>query len=133
MERIPIAGPWITQVEIDAVTEAATTAWYQDANKFHAKLEEAFRAHSGMPFAMALPSCTSALHLALLAKGIGPGDEVVVPENTWIATAAPIRYVGATPVFADIDPVTWCLDAESYRSWISPRTKAVIPVDLYGG
>lgn len=133
MERIPIAGPWITQSEIDAVADAAATAWYQDANKYHLRLEESFRKHTGMPFAMALPSCTSAIHLALLAKGIGPGDEVVVPECTWIATAAPIRYLGATPVFADIDPLTWCLDPASLRSWIGPRTKAVIPVDLYGG
>lgn len=133
MNRIPVAGPWITQLEIDAVADAAAHAWYQDANLYHAKLEAAFREHTGMPHAVALPSCTSAIHLALMALGIGPGDEVIVPELTWIATAAPIHYVGATPVFADVDPQTWCLDPASLEAWITPRTRAVIPVDLYGG
>ena len=133
MKRIPVAGPWITQHEIDTVADAAAHAWYEDANIYHTKLEAQFRDRMDMPYAVALPSCTSALHLTLLALGIGPGDEVIVPEITWIATAAPIRYVGATPVFADVDPGTWCLDPSSFKSWISPRTKAVIPVDLYGG
>jgi perosamine synthetase len=133
MKRIPVAGPWITQLEIDAVADAAARAWYQDANLYHLRLEETFRGHTGMPFAVALPSCTSAIHLALMALGIGPGDEVIVPELTWIATAAPIQYVGATAVFADVDPETWCLDPGSLESWITPRTRAVIPVDLYGG
>jgi perosamine synthetase len=81
---------------------------------------------------VALPSCTSAIHLALAALGVGPGDEVIVPELTWIATAAPVRYVGATPVFADVDPVTWCLSAEAFAAAVTLRTRAVIPVDLYG-
>ena len=63
---------------------------------------------------------------------MGPGDEVIVPEATWIATSAPITYVGATPVFADVDPRTWCLDGQSLRDNITPRTKAVIVVNLYG-
>ncbi|HSN27771.1 MAG TPA: DegT/DnrJ/EryC1/StrS family aminotransferase, partial [Kofleriaceae bacterium] len=74
----------------------------------------------------------SGIHLALAALGVGPGDEVIVPDATWIATSAPIQYVGATPVFADIDRHTWCLSAESFEQAITPRTKAVIPVDLYG-
>ncbi len=86
-----------------------------------------------MRYAVALPSCTSAIHLALAALGVGPGDEVIVPEITWIASAAPITYLGATPVFADVDPVTWCLSVQSLEERITPRTKAVIPVDLYGG
>lgn len=133
MKRIPVAGPWITQTEIDAVADAAARAWYQDANLYHQRLEAAFRDHTGMPFALALPSCTSAIHLALMALGIGPGDEVIVPELTWIATAAPVHYVGAAAVFADVDPATWCLDPASFEAWITPRTRAVIPVDLYGG
>ena len=68
-----------------------------------------------------------------MAHGIGPGDEVIVPETTWIATAAPITYVGATPVFADVEPDTWCISVESMRRLITPRTKAVIVVDVYGG
>ncbi|MEZ0394863.1 MAG: DegT/DnrJ/EryC1/StrS family aminotransferase [Anaerolineales bacterium] len=133
MKRIPVAGPWITQKEIDYVTDAVTNAWYENANMYHQRFEKAFADYLGVRFAVALPSCTSAIHLSLLALGIGPGDEVIVPEATWIATAAPISYVGATPVFADIDPLTWCLSAESFEACITPRTKAVIPVDLYGG
>ncbi len=133
MKRIPVAGPWITQKEIDYVTDAVTNAWYENANLYHQRFEKAFAEYIGVRFAVALPSCTSAIHLSLAALGIGPGDEVIVPEATWIASAAPISYVGATPVFADIDPLTWCLSPESFEAWISPRTKAVIPVDLYGG
>ena len=133
MARIPVAGPWITQREIDLVADAAANAWYENAGSYHARLETAFRAHFSLPYAMLLPSCTSAIHLALLAAGIGPGDEVVVPELTWIASAAPIDYVGATVVFADVDPTTWCLSADALEACVTPRTKAVIPVDLYGG
>jgi perosamine synthetase len=132
MERIPVSGPWITQKEIDYVADAAANAWYANANRYHQRFENAFAQYLGMPFAMALPSCTSAIHLALSAKGIGPGDEVIVPESTWIASAAPVTYVGATTVFADVDPKTWCLSAESFATCITPHTKAVIPVDLYG-
>jgi len=133
MKRIPVAGPWITQKEIDYVTYAVTNAWYANANMYHARFEKAFAEYIGVRYAMALPSCTSAIHLSLLALGIGAGDEVIIPDCTWIATAAPLNYVGATPVFADIDPETWCLSADSFEECISPRTKAVIPVDLYGG
>jgi len=132
MQRIPVAGPWITQKEIDYVTDAVANAWYENANMYHERFEKAFAAYVGVKYAMALPSCTSAIHLSLLALGIGKGDEVVVPDCTWIASAAPINYVGATPVFADIDPETWCISAESLEDCISPRTRAVIPVDLYG-
>ena len=133
MENIPVSGPWITQKEIAYVTEAVSSAWYGNANKYHDLFEKKFADYLGVKFAVSLPSCTSAIHLALLALGVGPGDEVIVPDITWIATAAPITYVGATPVFADIDPHTWCLAAASLEECITPRTKAVIPVDLYGG
>src|SRR5262245_9457513 len=133
MRRIPVAGPWITQREIDYVTDAAAHDWYDTAGACARRFEQAFATYIGVRHAVALPSCTSAIHLALAALGVGPGDEVIVPELTWIATAAPISYVGATPVFADVDPDTWCLSAESLAHVITPRTKAVIPVDLYGG
>lgn len=132
MGRIPVAGPWITEKEINYVTDAVTTAWYGKANIYHERFEKAFADYLGVRFAIALPSCTSAIHLSLSALGIGAGDEVIVPDITWIATAAPITYVSATPVFADIDPKTWCLSAPSFEQCITPRTKAVIPVDLYG-
>jgi perosamine synthetase len=132
MSRIPIAGPWITQREIDYVSDAAAHAWYDGANVYTERFEQAFAAYLGVRHAVSLPSCTSAIHLALAAVGVGPGDEVIVPDVTWIASAAPVSYVGATPVFADIDPVNWCLSAEAFERCVTPRTKAVIPVDLYG-
>src|SRR4051812_6381497 len=100
MKMLPIAGPSITSKEIDYVADAAANAWYADANTYHVRFEAAFAAHCQRRHAVSLPSCTSGLHLALLALDVGPGDEVIVPDATWIASAAPIRYVGATPVFA---------------------------------
>jgi perosamine synthetase len=132
MERIPVSGPSITQREIDYVTDAVTNAWYGNANVYNERFETSFAAYVGTRFGIALPSCTSAIHLALLALGVGPGDEVIVPDITWIASAAPITYVRATPVFADIDARSWCLSATSFEQCITTRTKAVIPVDLYG-
>jgi perosamine synthetase len=133
MEYIPVSGPSITQKEIDYVTDAVTNAWYGNANIYHDKFERAFAGYLGVKYAVALPSCTSAIHLSLLALGITTEDEVIVPDVTWIASAAPISYVGASPVFADIDPQTWCISAESLESYITPKTKAIIPVNLYGG
>ena len=132
MERILVSGPWITQKEIDYVTDAVTNAWYSKANVYNDRFEQAFAKYLDLKYAVALPSCTSAIHLSLLALEIKPGDEVIVPDATWIASAAPITYVGATPVFADIDRQTWCLSAETLAACITPRTKAVIIVDLYG-
>ena len=132
MERIPVAGPSITQKEIDYVTDAVTNAWYSNANMYHERFQTAFADYLNRQYAIALPSCTSAIHLSLLALGVGPGDEVIVPDATWIASAAPITYVGATTVFADIDEDTWCLSASSLEECVTSRTKAVIPVDLYG-
>jgi perosamine synthetase len=133
MQSIPVSGPSITQKEIDYVTDAVTNAWYGNANIYHDKFEQAFANYLGIKYAIALPSCTSAIHLSLLALGITAGDEVIVPDVTWIASAAPINYVGATPVFADIDPQTWCICIKSLEDCITPKTKAIIPVNLYGG
>lgn len=131
--RIPVSGPSITEREIAYVTDAVTNAWYANHNIYHERFERAFAEHLGLPYCIALPSCTSAIHLSLLALGVGPGDEVIVPELTWIATSAPVTQVGARPVFADVDAQTWCLSAQAFEAAITPRTKAVIPVDLYGG
>ena len=132
MERIPVAGPSITQKEIDYVTDAVRNAWYHNANLYHQRFEKAFAEYLGVRYAIALPSCTSAIHLALLALGVKTEDEVIVPDVTWIGSAAPISYVGATTVFADIDARTWCLSMEGLEKCITRKTKAVIPVDLYG-
>ncbi len=132
MKRIPVAGPWITDREVSYVIEAAAHGWYENASAWSSRFERAFAERHETKHAMALPSCTSAIHLALAAAGVGPGDEVIVPDITWIATAAPIVYLGATPVFADIDPDSWCIDPKSVEKNISARTRAIIGVDLYG-
>ena len=132
-DRIPIAGPSISQREIDYATDAAAHGWYARAGEYPRRFEEAFAKYIGVKHAVSLPSCTSGLHLALAAAGVGPGDEVIMPDLTWIASAAPVTYVGATPVFADVDERTWCLSAESVRACLTENTKAILPVDLYGG
>ena len=132
MKIIPVAGPSITQKEIDYVTQAVSTAWYGDANTFNDRFERRFEDYCGRRHAISLPSCTSGLHIALLALEIGAGDEVIVPDATWIASVAPVSYVGATPVFVDIDRDTWCISPEAFKAAITPRTKAAIIVNLYG-
>lgn len=130
--RIFVSGPSITDKEVEYVSEAVRKAWYGNANYYNEKFEHDFKNYVGCDYAIALPSCTSALHLALLALGVGKGDEVIVPDITWIATAAPVCYVGAKPVFADVEEDTWCLSPSSVEKNISPKTKAIIMVDLYG-
>lgn len=132
MQRIPVAGPWVTELEVRYASDAAANGWYTNAGTYVQRFEESFARYLGTRHAIAVPHCTAALHLSLAALGIGPGDEVIVPELTWIATAAPIAYVGATPVFADVDEHTWCLTADSVRECLTPRTRAILPVDLYG-
>ena len=132
-ERLFIAGPSITQKEIDYVTDAVTNAWYGNAGIYNERFERAFADYIGRRFALGLPSGTAGIHLGLAALGVGPGDEVIVPEATWIASASPANHLGANVVFADIDERTWCLSAESFEASITPRTKAVVLVDLYGG
>jgi perosamine synthetase len=131
-ERIPVAGPWVTEKEVAMVAQAAAEGWYEHSGLYPQRFEEAFARYLGVRFAVAVPHCTAAIHLALASLNIGPGDEVIVPDITWIASVAPVCYVGATPVFADVDPSTWCLSVESVRACITERTKAIISVGLYG-
>ncbi len=131
-ERIPVAGPWVTEREVAYVAKAAADGWYERAGFYPEQFETAFASYLGMRHAVAVPHCTSAIHLALASLGIGPGDEVIVPDITWIASAAPVHYVGAKLVFADVDETTWCLSVESVRECLSDRTRAIVPVGLYG-
>jgi perosamine synthetase len=131
-ERIPVAGPSITEREVQLVAEAARNAWYSDHYAFNARFEEMLANYVGVEYAVSTPHCTAALHLALAALGIGHGDEVIVPDVTWIASVAPVVYVGAEPVLVDIDPITWCIDPQAVERAIGPKTKAIIGVDLYG-
>jgi perosamine synthetase len=131
-ERIPVAGPSISEREIELVADAARNAWYKNHAEFNNRFERMLADYVGVSHAVSTPHCTAALHLALAALGVGPGDEVIAPDVTWIASVAPIVYVGAEPVLVDIDPVTWCLDPDAVERAIGPRTKAIIGVDLYG-
>ncbi|MFX0087437.1 MAG: bifunctional GNAT family N-acetyltransferase/PLP-dependent aspartate aminotransferase family protein [Candidatus Hodarchaeota archaeon] len=131
--KIPSAGPSITYKEIELVTEAVTQGWYTNMNMHLDQFVKEFTEYSERKYILPTSSCTVAIHLALLALGIGPGDEVIVPDISWVASAAPVHYVRGIPVFADIDPKTWCLTAETFEAKISDRTKAVVVVDLLGG
>jgi perosamine synthetase len=126
---IPVAAPSITDREGELAHEAALTAWGRGHYAFNAQFENMMAKYLGVSHAASLPHATSGLHLALKAAGIGPGDEVIGPDVTWIA---PISYVGATPVFMEILPDTWCIDLAAMEAAITPSTKATIGVDLYG-
>ncbi len=132
MKKIPSAGPSITKKEIDLVTEAIKYGWYEKRNMHINQIVKEFSQYTGIKYCYPTVNCTSAIHLALLALRIGPGDEVIVPDVTWVASVAPIHYVGATPIFADIEEDSWCLSPESFERLITPKTKAVLVVDLYG-
>jgi perosamine synthetase len=130
--RIPIAGPSITDREVELAAEAARTAWHKDHYVFNERFEHAVAEYVGVRYAVSVPHCTAALHLALAATGIGPGDEVIVPDITWIASVAPVIYVGADPILVNVLNDTWCLDPKAVEAAITPRTRAIIGVDLYG-
>lgn len=131
-EMILTAGPSISAREVSYALDAARYGWNEQWGGYIKRFEAAFAKYVGIKYALSTSSCTGALHLALSALGIGPGDEVIVPDITWVATANAVVYVGATPVFADIESDSWCLDPTSFESLITERTKAVIPVHLYG-
>jgi len=132
MSQIFMAGPWITEHEITIVEDAMRNGWYEKAYDYCEKFQEEFATYHDRAYGIMTPNCTSAIHLLLCALGISDDDEIIVPECTWIATAAPITYLRARPVFCDIDPVNWCLDPGSVKKRITSRTKAIIVVDLYG-
>ena len=131
-EQILTAGPLIGSYEKSYAFSAAAYGWNNNHSDFLNLFEQEFANYVGSEFAMATSSCTGALHLALLASGIGPGDEVIVPEVSWVATASAVMYTGAKPIFADIDPISWTIDVFSAESLINENTKAILPVHLYG-
>lgn len=130
--RIHYTRPSISELEVAYATDAARNGWGDRCYEYIARFEKAFSEHLGVTYAIATSSCTGALHLGLAALGIGPGDEVVLADTNWIASAAPITYLGATPVFVDILPDTWCLDPVLVEAAITSRTRAIIAVHLYG-
>jgi len=131
-ERIFVSGPSITEREISYVTDAVKTAWYSHANDYIEKFENAVAEYVGRKYAIAMPSCTSAIQLSIMVLGLKEGDEVILPDTTWISTCSPYHYFGVKPVFADIDPDTWCISIEDVEKKITDKTKAVYTVNLYG-
>lgn len=132
MNRVYYAKPSITEKEIDYVNDAIRNGWGEHCYDYIAKFEGAFRKHLGVRYAIATSSCTGALHMGLAALGIGPGDEIILADINWIASVAPVRHLGAKPIFVDVLPDTWCLDPACVEKAITPRTKAIIAVHLYG-
>lgn len=130
--RIHYTKPSITELEVRYATDAAANGWGEKCYEYINRFEEAFKAHLGVRYAIATSSCTGALHMGLAALGVGPGDEVILADTNWIASVAPVTHLGATPVFVDILPDTWCLDPVRVEEAITPRTKAIIAVHLYG-
>lgn len=124
--------PSITELEIRYATDAAANGWGEKCYEYINRFEEAFKAYLGVKYAIATSSCTGALHMGMAALGIGPGDEVILADTNWIATASPVVHLGAKPIFVDILPDSWCLDPELVEQAITPRTKAIVAVHLYG-
>lgn len=130
--RILYTKPSITELEVRYATDAAANGWGDRCYDYINRFEAAFKHHLGVQYAIATSSCTGALHMGMAALGIGPGDEVIMADTNWIATASPIVNLGAKPVFVDILEDSWCLDPARVEAAITPRTKAIVAVHIYG-
>ncbi len=132
MSKIYYTKPSIGELERAYVNDAVTNGWGEQCYAYIQRFEREFAARLGVSHAVATSSCTGALHLGLRALDIGPGDEVILADMNWIASAAPVCYVGAQAVLVDVLPDSWCLDPAAVARAITPRTKAIIAVHLYG-
>lgn len=132
MRKILAAKPSITALEMAYVNDAISNGWGEHCYDYLNKFEQQFSSYSNSPFTMATSSCTGALHIAFASMELKAGDEVIVPDITWIASISPIVQLGLTPVFVDIEADTWCIDAEKIAAAITPNTKAILVVHLYG-
>jgi len=131
LTRVPFAPPAIGHAEIDEVIATLESGWLTTGARVH-RFEDAFAAYVHAPFAVGVNSCTAALHLSLLASGVGPQDEVITTPLTFCATANTVVHTGATPVFADIDPCTMNLDPAAVEDAVTSRTRAIVPVHFAG-
>ncbi len=129
---IPVCEPFLNGNELNYVTEAVSSGWISSSGKYVTEFENAFSSYCGMKYGVAVCNGTVALHLALAALGIGEGDEVIIPSFTMIATAYAVCYMGAMPVFVDADPHTWNIDVSKIEEKITSKTKAIIPVHIFG-
>ncbi len=132
MAKIHYTKPSITELEISYATDAVTHGWGDRCYEYIGRFENAFKQHLGVSYAIATSSCTGAMHMGLAALGVAAGDEVILADINWIASAAPITYLGATPVFVDVLANSWCIDPQQVEAAITPQTKAIIAVHLYG-
>jgi perosamine synthetase len=130
--RIYYTKPSITEKEVAYATDAARNGWGDRCYEYIGRFEKLFMGYTGASYALATSSCTGALHMGLAALGIGLGDEVIMADTNWIASAAPVTYLGARPVFVDVLSDTWCIDPALAEAAITPRTKAILAVHLYG-
>ncbi len=131
-KRISFAGPSITDREIDSVMDALKNGWYENYDMHVKKLEKTFADYLGVKYALATHCCTQALHLACAAIGLKEGDEVIVTDFSWVATAYAVAYTGAKCVFADIEPETWTIDPDCLRKAITEKTRAIMLVHTFG-
>ena len=132
MIKIPVARPDLSGNEEAYVTEAIRSSWISSSGPFVQRFEREFASLCNTQYALGVCNGTVALHLALLGLDVRPGDEILVPSLTYIATANAVRYVGAEPVFVDVDPGHWCMDPKLIEASITRRTKGIIAVHLYG-
>lgn len=132
MKFIPVCEPLLAGNEVQYVTDAVATGWISSSGKYVTEFEKAFAAYCGVQHGIAVCNGTVALHLALIALGVGPGDEVIIPDFTMIASAFAVCYTGATPVFADADPDTWNISPKSVEAKITPRTRVIMAVHIFG-
>lgn len=130
--KIPYTAPSITEKEIAYISDAAKNGWGKNCYDYINLFEQKFNDYLGTKYSIATSSCTGAIHMGLAALGIGSGDEVILANTNWIATAAPIIHLGAKPVFVDILPFSWCIDPAKAEAAITKDTKAIIAVHLYG-
>lgn len=130
--KIHYTKPSITELEVNYATDAARNGWGEKCYEYINKFEEKFKEYTGAKYAIATSSCTGAIHMGLSAIGVEAGDEVILAETNWIASAAPITYLGAKPVFVDVLEDTWCIDPAAVEAAITPHTKAIIAVHIYG-
>lgn len=131
-DLITMAEPSLEGNEIKYVTDCIKTNWISSKGKYVEKFEKDFSRYCGMKYGVAVSNGTTALHLALVALSIKEGDEVIIPDLTFAATANAVLYCGAKPVLVDVDEKTWCLNANKLEKLITKKTRAIIPVHLYG-